>query len=396
MPSVSLARSNGVATGCDRLRVALVIDGADPFSRGCMAGVSQWCRKHPGWSVVVEETSAARTAVARRRWPPMDGVISWNPPTAVPKSWRAEACPVVFVSENSGEATTPLVASDDLAAARLATDHLVEQGMRQLGYVAAGFRGESGRLAAIRDRAGHHAAAIDVLDARAAADRLPKWVAALPKPLGIVAGSDRIGLKVLEACRDGGLSVPDDVAVVGIGNDECLCDFAVPGLSSVAHNVAGIGYEACRVLADRLHGRPAPRQRLVPPAGVVVRGSSDLLTIDDPVVRRAVKAIRQLAADGLTPESLAEKIGLPRRTLDRQFRKHFGRTVHDELVRARLAKARKLLAETDHKLLAVAVRSGFRDASHLCHAFKEAFGGSPMDYRRQVRPWEAASGAENQ
>lgn len=386
MRSATLRQTSGSAVPCDRLRVALVTDRGDAFARGCMTGISRWVRNHPAWALVVEEASALATPSPGRRRSPPDGVISWLAPAELPRSWRSGDVPLVFIAAHPGGGREPSVATDDELAVRLAVDHLVEQGARHLGYVPDAIRREDRRIAVLRDHSRRHGASCDVFDSGGRG--LAAWVAALPRPLGIVAGSDGLGLKVLDACRDAGIRVPDDAAVVGMGNDDCLCDLAIPALSSVAHNLAGLGHEACRLLADLLAGRTARRALLLPPAGVVVRGSSDSVAADDPVVRRALRAIRGLAAEGLTPDALAEQVGLPRRALDRQFRKQFGRTVHEELVRARLAQARKLLAETDLKLLAVAVRSGFHSASQLCHSFKEAFGGSPMDYRRQVRPWD--------
>lgn len=391
MAVASLRRSTQPAAARDRPRVAVLIDPADPFARGCMAGVSKWIRLHPEWTVVVDAVPGA--GVTRSRLPPPDGAVSWLPPETVPRPWRRGDRPLVFVAASPHAIRPPCVAGNDDAALRLALDHLVDRGARHLGYVPSTDTWEDRRIGVLRDRIGRRGPALDVLAAGATAARITAWLTALPKPLGLVAGSDSLGLNVLAACRDAGIRVPDDVAVIGIGDDACLCDLAVPALSSVAHNLACIGHEACRLLGDLLAGRSLNRTLLVPPVGVVVRRSSDSVAVESQVVRRALQAIRGPAAEGLTPETLAAHVGLPRRTLDHEFRKHLGRTVHEELVRTRLTRARTLLAETDLKLLAVAVRSGFRDASQLCHSFKETFGVSPMDYRRQVRPWEGPPSA---
>ncbi|MCE9629093.1 MAG: substrate-binding domain-containing protein [Planctomycetia bacterium] len=383
------ARSTSHRAVSGRFRVMLLVDPADPFARGCMGGIAKWVAQQPDWDVVVADF-AAEAAGRNHRRPIADGAISLVPPATLRRQWRRGPQPVVFVSEFPDATTAPSIATDDDAAIRLAVEHLLTSRVRHVGYVPAERRCDQRRLAVARNVVAENEAALHVFEPPLTGHRLEEWLSGLPTPAGIVTGSDRRGLQVLQACRDAGLRVPNDIAVVGIGNDDCLCDLAVPGLTSVAHNLAVIGFEACRLLADLRKGGRMVRSLVLPPAGVVTRLSSDALAIDDPVVRRAIKAIRCFAGDGLTPDAIAEKIGLPRRTLERQFRRQIGRSIQEEVLIAKLDRARKLLAETDLKLLAIAVRSGFRDASQLCHSFKSAFGGSPMDYRRQVRPWDTA------
>lgn len=383
------AQSKSHQTASSRFRVMLLLDPADPFARGCMGGIAKWIAQQPDWDVVVNDFEAQGAGRNQRR-PLVDGAISLVTPATLRQQWRRGSQPVVFVSEFPNAITAPSIATDDDAAVRLAVEHLLTSRVRHVGYVPGQLRCDQRRLAVVHEVAADSKASIHVFEPPMTGHRLGEWLSGLPTPAGIVTGSDRRGLQVLQACRDAGLRVPDDLAVVGIGNDECLCELAVPALTSVAHNLAGMGYEACRLLADIRTGSRTVRSLLLPPAGLVTRRSSDAFAIDDPVVRQAMKAIRSLAADGLTPDAVAEKIGLSRRSLDRQFRRHLGRSIQEELLVVKLDQARRLLAETDLKLLAVAVRSGFRDASQLCHSFKSAFGGSPMDYRRQVRPWDAA------
>lgn len=385
LPAGSTARRPAAG----RLRVMLHVDSADSFARGCMGGIAKWVARQPDWHVVVDDP-AAEGAGRDHRSLVADGVISLVPPATLQRPWRGGPQPVVFVGEFPDATTAPQIATDDDAAIRLAVEHLLTSRLRHVGYVPAGRQSDHRRLAVARKVAAENNAVIQVFEPSVTGHGLEEWLAGLPTPAGIVAGSDRRGLEVLQACRDAGLRVPNDRAVVGIGNDECLCDLAVPGLTSVAHNLAGMGYEACRLVADLCGGSREVRSWLLPPLGIFTRRSSDALMIDDPVVLRAMKAIRSLAPDGVTPDAVADSVGLPRRTLDRQFRRHLGRSIQEEVMIVRLEQARRLLAETDLKLLGVAVRSGFRDASQLCHAFKSAFGGSPMEYRRLVRPWDAA------
>jgi len=222
-------------------------------------------------------------------------------------------------------------------------------------------------------------------------DDLPaiaRWIESLPKPVGIMAAYDVRALEVLDAVRSLGLACPDDVAVIGVDNDEVLCDLAAPALSSVNQNLECIGYEAARLLAARMAGHAdAAASLFIPPLGVAVRRSTDVLAVDDPDVRRGLRLIRAKACDGLTPDDVATATDLPRRSLDRQFTKLLGRSIHDEIARTKLQAAKRLLAETDLKLSAVAARCHFAHAAQLCNVFKRTLAETPTEYRRRCRPW---------
>jgi LacI family transcriptional regulator len=124
---------------------------------------------------------------------------------------------------------------------------------------------------------------------------------------------------------------------------------------------------------------------LVPPAGIAVRRSSNVIAVEDADIRRALSLIREQACSELSAGGLATRLGMSRKLLDRKFQHALGRTIHDELQRTRLAEAKRLLAETDYKLLVVSVRAGFTHAAQLCNVFKSAVGMSPMEYRRTTQ-----------
>ena len=208
----------------------------------------------------------------------------------------------------------------------------------------------------------------------------------LPKPVGVIAASDVLAVQILEACRSCGLAVPDDVAVVGIGDDEVLCELATPGLTSVTHDRRRIGHEAARMLDEAMRaGRSSSGVVFVPPTGIAVRRSSDVLGVEDADIRKALRAIQARGCTELSAAEVATTVGVPRRLLDRKFQRALGCTIHDELQRTKVAEAKRLLAETDHKLIVVSVRSGFAHAPQLCNVFKAIVGMSPMQYRKAAQ-----------
>jgi LacI family transcriptional regulator len=405
--------------------VALVIETSKAYGRGVLKGISTWLHQRRDWTIAIDERGLDDPAPDwLARWAGQ-GVITRLGEEALPPEWRGPSRPVVFLRRVLAADPLPGVYTDDDAVMRLAVEHLVDRGFNDLAFcpVAADWsasrceaflrhaarvgrqphvfeegaggrrRGAAVSLAAAPTPAGlvgrRSAAA-----ARAAAieedrDLLGRWLESLPKPVGIVAAYDVRGVQLLEVCRERGLSVPEDVAVVGIDDDDVLCEIATPALTSVAHNLARIGFEACRLLDERMSGvGRGDDVVVVPPLGVSIRQSSDTLAIGDIDIRRALRLIRTRACDTLISDDVAAATSVSRRVLDKKFQNHLGRTIHDEIMRTRLAEARRLLVETDHKLLVVAVRSGFAHAAQLCNLFKAAHGMSPMQYRKAARPWE--------
>ena len=373
-------------------RVAIVIDASSSFSRGVLAGVSAWMHDRGAWTITIDD---------RDRDAPMpawlldwrgDGLISGLDDAALPRPWRRGVRPVVHVRGHVADDVLPGVYPDYEAAVRLAVTHLVDRGLRRLAFCPAPLRGAHRPWDAGARHAQSLGCEVDIFTPPACRsgdgkgrEAVLAWLAGLAKPIGVIA-ADVWAVHTLEACRIRGLSVPEDVAVVGIGDDDVLCQLATPALTSVTIDRMRIGHEAARLLDDAMQrGQPVSAITLVPPLGIAVRASSDLLAVADLDVRKALRLIQARACSDLSAAEVATAVGVSRRPLDRKFLRLLGRSIHDEMQRTKLAEAKRLLAETEHKLLFVAARSGFVHAAQLCNVFKAAVGMSPMEYRRAER-----------
>ncbi len=371
------------------------MEAATSFSRGVLTGISRWMAHQSGWLVTIDDREREAPIPGwLLRWSG-DGIISGLPDRALPGPWRGGRRPVVHVRGRLAPERLPGIYPDDDAAVRMAVTHLVERGVRQFGVVP-GALGTAGRGEAIVRHAEAEGGVVDVFTAPQLGVRsrhagepsrqaLAAWLMSLRKPVGIVA-DDVQALQILEACREQGLAVPDEVAVVAITDDAALCELATPALTSVTHDRARIGREAARMLDESMRGgKPPSAVVLVPPAGITVRRSSDVLAVDDADIKQALKLIRARGCTDLSAEEVATTVGVSRRMLDRKFQQVLGRTIHDELQRMKIAEAKRLLAETDHKLLVVSVRAGFTHAAQLCNVFKTAVGMSPVQFRKAAR-----------
>ena len=180
--------------------------------------------------------------------------------------------------------------------------------------------------------------------------------------------------------------IPDEIAVIGVDNDELLCDLADPPLSSVIPNVRRTGYEAAALLDRLMAGEEVPTEgNLFEPVGVATRHSTDVLAVSDPHVSKAVRYIREHACDGIQVEDVIQQIPLSRRVFERLFTRLLGRTPHDQILQVKLDRVKQLLAETDLPLARVAERTGFRHVEYLSVTFKRACGVTPSRYRSKKR-----------
>jgi LacI family transcriptional regulator len=215
---------------------------------------------------------------------------------------------------------------------------------------------------------------------------LGRWIAGLPKPVGVLTINDPVGQQVLDACRRVSAPVPERVAVMGIENDELFCALCDPPLTSIAQNPEKAGYDAAALLERLMAGAPPPQGIItVEPLAVVTRQSTDVEAHADPVVGRAVRLIREGACRGLQVDDVARAAGVSRSTLDRRFTAALGRSPHDEITRIRLQRAMDLLAHTSWKTLAIAEAAGFRHAEYMGAVFRQKLGLTPGEYRKNAQ-----------
>ena len=221
--------------------------------------------------------------------------------------------------------------------------------------------------------------------------RLCAWIETLTFPVGVVACNDLRGQHVIDACRTLGVTVPEQVAVVGADNSELLCQLCDPPLSSVVTNAEQIGYQSAALL-DRLMngqaaagetaaGETAPAQIYLPPREVMIRQSSDVWAVDDPAIARALHFIRERACDGIAVEEVAAHVRLSRSALERNFRRFINSSPQQEIRRVRLKRVQQLLRETDLPLARIAELTGYGHPEYLMVQFKKSCGQTPSQWR---------------
>jgi LacI family transcriptional regulator len=182
------------------------------------------------------------------------------------------------------------------------------------------------------------------------------------------------------------VAVPDQAAVLGVDNDETVCEVCDPPLSSVAANHARVGYEAAELLDGLMQGRRAPKRPVyVEPTGVVARRSTDAMAIADSDIAAALRFIRENACQPIHVSDVVEHVAISHTALKERFRQWVGRTVHEEITRARMDEAKRLLAATDLSLRQIAHRLGYRQQEYLGVVFKQYTGKTPAQFREEAQ-----------
>lgn len=368
-------------------RIAVCIDTRDGPGRERLLGCYQYALER-GWRLwLVRQDNAGE--IARLRGLELDGAVFFDRSQRLQETVKRRGVVCVETGARHLDLADAAVFVDDDALVRMAAEHLRAVGFERIGYVGlAGSQVSESRAAHLAGQAGAGGQAWLFAERRRDGEmyleRLSRWLRALPKPAGLLAYDDKMGERVLAACRWAGIRVPDEVGVIGIGNDELICELTLPRLSSVALPAREIGRAAAEALERLLSGKKVKeRWTQVAPLEVVSRVSTDRLPAARPAVLRAVGFMRAEWHRPIGTDQVAAAAGLPRRTLDRVFCADVGRTVHDYLVELRLRNARRLLRQTDLSLSEVSRRSGYASLSSFMRMFAVHTGESPVGYRGQ-------------
>ncbi len=372
------------------------------FGRQVCRGVYRYARPNRQWAFIT--TIAPEDINRYLKFPDMVGMISMRRPeeyTTVARRYGLAAVGVGRWTPKPDSPPMPYVDVDPKAIGEMAANYFVDRGFRNFGMFDADdafhcpFRGEA-FAAALRRRK----LPCDIFDSKKkyppcgkplpsvtkASERMRRWMAGLAKPLAVFCIDDYTALWVCEICRRAGIHVPEEVAIIGADDDDLLCGISWPHLSSIAVPAEQVGYESARLLDAMLSGKKPPKRPvLLPPIRVVTRQSTDVMAIEDLRVVEAVRFIREHAHEGIRVKHVMEAATLPKRMLERQFRKILGRGPFAEIRRVQIERIRMFLAQTDMTLEAIAPECGFQNISHMSAAFKKITGTTPGAYRKQFR-----------
>ncbi|MFI4910882.1 MAG: substrate-binding domain-containing protein [Sedimentisphaeraceae bacterium JB056] len=210
------------------------------------------------------------------------------------------------------------------------------------------------------------------------------WLRSLPKPCALLAVNDDRAQYITSLCNWLDIKVPEDIAIVGVDNDDLICDLSDPSLSSIALNTQRAGYEAAGLLDRLIGGEKMDGQIItIEPTHVIERQSTDIVTIEDEDISVAIRFIRENAKRAIQVNEVADAVGLGRRTLERRFLKHLRCTVNREIQRVRVEYMARLICETMMPIADIAQQTGFPSIDHISRYFKREKGLTPVEYRQK-------------
>lgn len=361
------------------------------YSRDIFRGVIAYARQHTNWQVICQTGGSDYRKHARYA-----GIISLSAASRVNRTARKQGVPFVRVAQHDVGEQVSWVSVDEAGVGAMAAQYLAGLGLRHFAFVGRD------RWPFVPERMRHFAAAVAALGYGPAHQlvaaaysrrrqpgterRLVEFLKNLPRPCGLLAANDLIGVDVVSACRSNGLRVPDDIAVLGVDDDELPCELTDVTLSSIVQPFTGIGYEAARLLHQHMGqpGKPTV-QMVLPPLRVVARASTDLVALGDPDVVAALRLINSNFSSPINVDWVVDQLPVGRRSLYRKFKSLVGRTVLEQIRHVRLQKARELLAESDLSFGMVARRSGFANARWMADSFRKQLGTTPSRFRKESR-----------
>jgi LacI family transcriptional regulator len=337
-----------------------------------------------------------------------DGILAWlGAGDDLAEFVKDTAKPTVDFSFRRPHLRFARVLEDHAHAAQLAAEHFLSRGFTHFMFYSDEDnwsyleRGE-GFVSALR-RAGHECEwlrwnlAPEHHIGREQWTRKRKWLAVrlkqAPKALAVFAANDQHALEVLEACELARLAVPEQVAIVGAENYLLAPDVMRTPISSVDTNLETLGYTGAALLEDLMNGRKPPAHPIrVPAVGVITRKSSDLLAVKHKGIANSMRFIWEHFHEPIRVKDLLNVAGMSRRGLHKAFTENIGRTPGQELQRLRMEKAKRLLADSDHKIEVLASMCGYQSANTFSVAFKNATGMTLSRFRKTV----ARTGANGQ
>lgn len=373
-------------------RVALLIETSNHYGRELLRGIRQWEQANGPWSLRWgEQGRGAQVPAWIRRWDG-DGIIARVENRSIAAALRKTGLPVVDVSAALAQSAFPQVVTDSRAVTNLAHEHFRERGLRHWAYCgASGFRWARQRgeyfARRVRDAGGQlHSFPVRTRSPEADLRALAAWLRELPKPVGVLACYDIRGQQVLQACQEAGVRVPEEVAVLGVHDDELLCGLCDPPLSSVRPDAQRAGRVAAALLAELMQGGTVTEPvTQVEPLGVETRQSTDLVAVDDERVAAAVRYVRQHATEGINVADVLAAVPMARTALERRMRSALGCTPRELIERVRLDAVRRWLLDTDVPVTTIAERAGFVHPEYLTVAFRRREGLTPRAWRVRQR-----------
>ncbi|SHG87531.1 XylR family transcriptional regulator [Ferrimonas marina] len=379
--------------------ISLLVNANKTFDRQLIQGIGDYLRlAQCSWDLYIEEDFRCRLNNVHA-WA-VDGIIADMDDPEIARSLAGVTIPVVGFGGSYHDPAQypeqPYVASDNVAVVEAAYQHLKAKGLQYFAFYglppAERCRWAHERELAFVERVRSEGFSCTVFRGEPTAgdrwhysqNRLADWLQNLPRGTGVLAVTDARARHLLQLCERLNLLVPEQIAIIGIDDEEMVQSLVRTPLSSVRQGCQQMGYLAARMLHRQMQGLPLAKDHpLVGPDAVLERASSDYQPLSDPYVMQALHYIRHHACKGVKSEQVCDFVGISRSNLERRFKAVCGHSIHFALHHTRLERAKSLLDEGKLATAEIARLSGYPSVQYLYNVFKKDLGMTPKDYREQ-------------
>ena len=375
-------------------KILLLLDYASEFERNILRGLVKYSSEHGPWLFY-------RLPPSFRATYGDEGIIRYA------REWKADAVigrwdndeldirrelhiPVVYQNYHHRRVDSCNLTGDYRSAGMMAAQFFFSKGYRNLAYMGIeGVVWSCERRDAFREYVQTNGGDFSCFEYGPEEDsglrsRLRNWLESLPKPVALFCCDDENALYVSETCKICGLRIPDDISLLGVDNDELICNISDPPISSVELNVKAGGYALGRLIHEMINGEFAGvRDVVISPVRIEPRRSTEKYDIRDPYIRKVMQRIDNEFATDLTVADLLADVPMSRRNIEVKFRKAVGTSIWQYLLGCRCRYLANLLITTDRQLIDLASEAGFSDYTNIARAFRKIFGCSPKEYRNR-------------
>ena len=377
-------------------RIMIIIDTSRASGRKFLSGAEKYISTMPNWEVYIQppdylkESHDLNLAFSIEKF---DGLLVRDAVNTT-KIMNVNIPKVINDTRRELIADTSTIVTDSEKIGQVAAEYFLGLGFKHFAYCGyQNFAWSQKRQNAFWDTLKKH----DIETTSNLENELPRerqtiinrwkiaeWIKQLPRPACVFACNDDRAISVLEACKIAGINVPEEIAVLGVDNDELMCNLSSPPLSSIELDFEAVGFSAAKHLNELMQKQTDNKVIHVSPVEIIERRSTDVLAVDDPDVVSALIFIRNNFHKPIQVIDVVNATYRSKRELEKRFKKILKRTIKSEIERLRMDLIKKKLLNSNQPVYQIANDLEFTDAEHFSRNFKKATGLSPSEFRMNI------------
>lgn len=378
-------------------KILILIDYSSEFSRRLLRGLIQYSKEHGPW-IFYRLPAYYKTLYGK------EGIVEWA------REWKADAIiarwdhegtnilatlniPIVLQNYRERSPYFSNLTGDYFGTGQMAAKFFIKRRYRNFafygnkGVVWSRERAEGFRVEIEKTGGNYHYFESENLDGEewgTSHIQLDEWLLSLPKPVGLFACDDNFALRISQICKINNINIPEEISLLGVDNDELICNLSDPPISSIVTDVDKGGYEAGRLIDRLMKGeRKEPFNIVIEPTRFELRKSTEKYHIANEHISKVVNYIEDNFTSDVNIEAFSEMVPLSRRNLEVKFKEEMGTSIYQFILQCRIEYFAHLLLTTDRTLLDLALESGFNDCKNISRIFKKIKGYTPVEYRKK-------------